>query len=77
MTHRIACLRAVHVTALPYFSRLAGFVSVSMDQRNRPEQLRSSLSFQRFFYHFRFSLGFGNFSKFFGFSLPVRVCRRE
>ena len=63
MTHRIACLRAVHVTALPYFTRLP----VSWLSQQTREQARAITEFSVFlavFYHFRFSLGFGNFPNF-------------
>ena len=70
MTHRIACLRAVHVTALPYFTRLR----VSCLSQQTREQARAVTEFSvllAVFYHFRFSLGLAIFL-IFGFSLPVR-----
>ena len=63
MTHRIACLRAVHVTALPYFTRLP----VSCLSQQTREQARAVTEFSvhpAVFYHFRFSLVFGNFPNF-------------
>ena len=63
MTHRIACLRAVHVTALPYFTRLP----VSCLSQQTREQERAVTEFSvliAVFYHFRFSLGFGYFPNF-------------
>ena len=75
MTHRIACLRAVLVTAPPYFTRLP----VSCLSQQTREQARAVTEFSvllAVFYHFRFSLGLAIFQNF-GFSLPVRVCRRE
>ena len=63
MTHRIACLRAVHVTALPYFTRLP----VSCLSQQTREQARAVTEFSvllAVFYHFRFSLGFGSFPNF-------------
>ena len=76
MTHRIACLRAVLVTALPYFTRLP----VSCLSQQTREQARAVTEFSvllAVFYHFRFSLGFGNFPNFWVQTsrprLPARV----
>ena len=66
---RIACLRAVHVTALPYFTRLP----VSCLSQQTREQARAVTEFSVLLAVF---WGLAIF-QIFGFSLPVRVCRRE
>ena len=63
MTHRIASLRAVHVTALPYFTRLP-VSCLSQQTREQPRAVTEFSVLLGVFYHFRFSLGFGNFPKF-------------
>ena len=76
MTHRISCLRAVHVTALPYFIRLP----VSCLSQQTRQQARAVTDFsvlQAVFRHFCYSLGFCSFHKFrlqpFRPRLPARV----
>ena len=69
MTHRIACPRAVHATALPYFTRLP----VSCLSQQTREQARAVTEFSvllAVFYHFRFFTGVWQFSNFLGSAFP-------
>ena len=63
MTYRIACLRAVHVTALPYFTTLP-VSSLSQQTREQAGAFTEFSVLPVVFYHFRFSLGFGYFPNF-------------
>ena len=69
MTHRIACLRAVHVTALPYFTRLP----VSCLSQQTREQARAVAEFlcpSSGFLPFPLFTGVWLFSKFLGSAFP-------
>ena len=80
MTQRIACLRSCPRHCATLFHQVAGFVLVSTDHENRPEQSTEfSVLLALVFYVFPnyFHWGLGNFLKILGSDFPSDVCRRD